>query len=275
MTDVTPDRELAGQVAVVTGGSSGIGRACATALARAGARVTACALPDDAFAEAESALAAGGVELLAVDVTDARATTALIDGVAERAGGLHVLVNSVGIQRYGTVVETDDEMWDLVLRTNVTSMLHTCRAAVPHIAAAGGGAIVNVSSVQGFVAQTGAAAYVASKGAVNAFTRALAVDHAPDGIRVNAVCPGSVDTTMLRWAAGLHAGGGTSAEDLLHEWGRAHPLGRVATADEVAEVVRFLAGPRSSFIAGALLPVDGALTAQAGVRLADTAELAR
>ena len=275
MSTISEQREgeLGGQAAVVTGASSGIGRAAAVELARAGAGVVACALPDDALEEARAALAAEGVELVAADVTRSGEVEAVVDAAVARHGRLDILVNSVGIQRYGTVTETDDATWDAVLATNLTSMFHAARAAVPHLRATGGGAIVNVSSVQAFVAQTGAVAYVASKGAINAFTRALAVDHAPEGIRVNAVCPGSVDTTMLRWAAGLHADE-RGSDALLAEWGAAHPLGRLARPEEVAAVIRFLAGPGASFVTGECMKVDGGLLAQAGVRL-DTAEVAR
>jgi NAD(P)-dependent dehydrogenase (short-subunit alcohol dehydrogenase family) len=128
----------------------------------------------------------------------------------------------------------------------------------------GGGAIVNVSSAQAHAAQPGAAAYVASKGALIALTRAMAVDHAAEGVRVNAVCPASIDTPMLRWAAGQLANG-RGEDDLLAEWGDMHPVGRVGTSAEVAELIAFLAGPHAGFITGADYRVDGGLLAALGV----------
>jgi NAD(P)-dependent dehydrogenase (short-subunit alcohol dehydrogenase family) len=122
--------------------------------------------------------------------------------------------------------------------------------------------VLVVSSVQAIASQTGVAAYTASKGAINALTRAMALDHAEENIRVNAVCPGSVDTPMLRWAADLFKG-----ENTVEDWGRMHPLGRVARPEEVAEVICFLAGPKASFVTGAEYMVDGGLLAALGVRL--------
>ena len=131
-----------------------------------------------------------------------------------------------------------------------------------------GGAIVNLSSVQAFASQKGVAAYTASKGGINALTRAMALHHAEENIRVNAVCPASVDTPMLRWSAGLFRGD-KSVEKLMEDWGKMHPLGRVARAEEVAEVIAFLAGPRASFVTGGDYKVDGGMLAALGVRLPD------
>jgi NAD(P)-dependent dehydrogenase (short-subunit alcohol dehydrogenase family) len=130
----------------------------------------------------------------------------------------------------------------------------------------GGGAIVNVSSVQAIAVQRAVAAYAASKGAINALTRAMAVDHAHENIRVNTVCPASVDTPMLRRSAEVFSGQRT-AEELVEEWGRMHPMGRVARPEEVAEVIVFLAGPRSSFVTGGEFLVDGGMLAALGVLL--------
>ena len=141
---------------------------------------------------------------------------------------------------------------------NVKSMYLMAGRVVPEMRKRGGGSIVNVSSVQAFIALQNSLAYVTSKGAINSLTRALALDHAPDNIRVNVVCPGSVDTPMLRWAADLFKGD-READDLVEEWGRMHPLGRVATTGEVGDVIAFLAGPESSFVTGASIPVDGGL----------------
>lgn len=264
-------REFEGKVAVVTGGSLGIGRAVVERLARDGAAVVFCGVGEDAVRRAEEELRADGLEVAGVeaDVTDAARMDALVASAVSRHGGLDVVVTCAGVQRYGTVEETTEELWDEVLDVNVKGVFLACRAAVPELRRRGGGTIVTMSSVQAFVSQDRVAAYSASKAAINALTRAMALDHAADGIRANAVCPGSVDTPMLRWAADLFRGG-TSQDAQVAEWGRAHPLGRVAAAAEVAEVVAFLAGPRSSFVTGAEHRVDGGLLARNPAALPDT-----
>ena len=249
--------EFEGKLALVTGAARGIGRATAERLARAGARVTLVDKDERAVTAAAEELGAEGV---AADVSDGEQVAALFNEL----DGLDVLVNCAGIQRYGTVEETSKELWDEVLRVNLTSAFLTSKAAIPRMRERGGGAIVIVSSTQAYAAQPGAAAYVTSKGALNALTRAMAVDHAAEGIRVNAVCPASVDTPMLRWAAD-HLANGRAASDLLAEWGSVHPLGRVGAAEEVAELIAFLASPRASFITGGDYRVDGGLLAQLGV----------
>jgi NAD(P)-dependent dehydrogenase (short-subunit alcohol dehydrogenase family) len=130
----------------------------------------------------------------------------LVNFAAEIYGGVDVLVNAAGVQRYGTVVDTEEEVWDEVLDVNLKGIYLASKYAIPQMRERGGGAIVNLSSVQAFASQKGVAAYTASKGGINALTRAMALDHAEENIRVNAVCPASVDTPMLRWAANLFRG---------------------------------------------------------------------
>jgi NAD(P)-dependent dehydrogenase (short-subunit alcohol dehydrogenase family) len=256
--------EFDGKVALVTGGSSGIGRAAATLLARRGARVVAAGLGADEAAAPEHA----AVERAEVDVTDEDAVAALVDRTVDRYGRLDVLVASAGIQRYGSAAETTAAEWDEVLDVNVKGAFLAARHALPALRASGAGAIVFVSSVQAFVTQSTVAAYTASKGALNALARSVAVDEARFGVRANTVCPGSVDTPMLRFAARTYSDGSDEAVSaLVATWGRSHPLGRVARPEEVAEAIAFLASDRAGFITGVALPVDGGLLAQAAVVL--------
>ncbi|MFC9694595.1 SDR family NAD(P)-dependent oxidoreductase [Kribbella sp. NPDC056951] len=234
---------------VVTGGAAGIGRAAVERFLAAGDSVVA--LDRDAAALATLPSSVRG---MVVDVAD----RAALAGAAEQVGGVDVLVCAAGVQRYGTVVDTPEDVYDEVMGVNVGGVFFACRAFVPLVPR--GGSVVVVASVQAYGAQRGVAAYSMGKGALLSLVRAMAVDHAAEGIRVNAVCPGSVDTPMLRSSAELF---GASVE----EWGRSHPLGRVAEASEVAEVIHFLSSPAASFVTGADVKVDGGLTAQIPVVL--------
>jgi NAD(P)-dependent dehydrogenase (short-subunit alcohol dehydrogenase family) len=260
--------EFRGKVAVVTGGGAGIGLTTARRLAQEEASVVICSDREDQAQQAAGSLREEGLEVRGMrgDVTSSTDMRGLVDFAVETYGGVDVLVNSAGVQRYGTVTDTEEDVWDEVLGVNLKGIYLASRHAIPEMRERGGGAIVNVSSVQAIASQTGVAAYTASKGGINALTRAMALDHAHENIRVNAVCPGSVDTPMLRWAADLFKGEDT-VEATVEDWGRMHPLGRVARPEEVAEVICFLAGPKASFVTGADYMVDGGLLAALGVRL--------
>jgi NAD(P)-dependent dehydrogenase (short-subunit alcohol dehydrogenase family) len=262
-----------GTAALVTGGSSGIGGAVAELLAAQGARVAvSSADADQVRAVAASITAGGGMAIPAIaDVSDPAAISAAVDLTVRAFGSLDTLVACAGIQRYGSVADTDEATWDEVFAVNVKGVFFAARAALPHLRRSGRGAIVIVSSVQALATQTGVAAYAASKGALNALGRSLAIDEARHGLRVNTVCPGSVDTPMLRWSAGLFSDGSLEGvRRTMDEWARAYPLGRVAQPREIAEVVSFLASPRASYLTGEDVRVDGGLLAGLPVSLPAT-----
>jgi NAD(P)-dependent dehydrogenase (short-subunit alcohol dehydrogenase family) len=256
------------RVCVVTGGAAGIGLAVVERFTADGDVVVA--LDRDAAALAELSQRADdagwSVETIAVDVADPAAVERAATDIAQRHEAVDVLVCAAGIQRYGTVEETSPELFNEVVGVNLGGVFSVCHHVMPMLKSDGGGSVVVVSSIQAYASQTGVAAYSATKGALLALVRAMAVDHARDGVRVNAVCPGSVDTPMLRWAAGLFSDG-RPVDDVVDEWGQTHPLGRVAQASEVADAVAYLASPQASFVTGADLKVDGGVTSALGVTL--------
>ena len=260
--------DFSGKVVIITGGGLGICRGAARNLAEKGASVAICSDREDQIKTAEASLQEEGLEVRGIkaDVTSSTDMKGLVNFAAETYGGVDVLVNAAGVQRYGTVVDTEEEVWDEVLDVNLKGIYLASKYAILQMRERGGGAIVNLSSVQAFASQKGVAAYTTSKGGINALTRAMALDHAEENIRVNAVCPASVDTPMLRWAANLFRRD-KSVEETVAEWGKMHPLGRVATVEEVAEVIAFLASEKASFVTGGEYKVDGGMLAALGVHL--------
>lgn len=258
--------ELSGKVAIVTGGATGIGLGSTRALAAEGATVVVFGIDakanDSALADTNGGFAVTG------DVSKGADVERLFAEVASKLGRVDIVVNSAAIQPYGTVETMDEAGWDRTLGVNLKGIYLTSHHAVPLLRKSGGGSIVNIASVQGIACQTNVAAYVASKGAVLALTRAMALDHAKDGIRVNAVCPGSIDTPMLRFAASENLDGKTE-DEVVASWGKAHPIGRVGAIEDVGNMVAFLAGPRSAFCTGGEYKVDGGLLAKIGVVLPD------
>lgn len=262
--------EFDGRTALITGGSSGIGRATALLLSSRGAQVTICGHEQAAIEQtlAQWPAATPAPRGRVVDVRDDDDVAVLIDETVASTGGLDILVTAAGVQRYGTAADTTAAEWNDVLAVNLTGSFLAVRHALPHLRASRAGAIVIVSSVQAFITQTSVAAYTASKGALNAFTRSVAVDEAARGVRANVVCPGSVDTPMLRTAARKFSDGTPTGEQaLIERWGATHPMGRVARPAEVAEAIVFLASDRASFVTGISLPVDGGLLAALAVAL--------
>ncbi|TIM64066.1 MAG: SDR family oxidoreductase, partial [Mesorhizobium sp.] len=213
-------------------------------------------------------LGSSGAEALIVDV-DVSVPDQVRDAVAagvERFGGLDIIVNSAAVHPYGTAVSTDFDIWNLTMSVNVGSIYLTAHFGIPEMIRRGGGAIVNVASVQGFACQQNVAAYATTKGAIHTLTRALALDHARSGIRVNSVSPGSIRTPILEKAARGENGTDADVEAAYRRFGEAHPIGRIGEPEEVAELIAFLCSSKAGFCTGADYRIDGGLTAGIGVK---------
>ncbi|ODN70816.1 SDR family NAD(P)-dependent oxidoreductase [Methylobrevis pamukkalensis] len=258
--------EFSGRVALVTG-STGIGRATALRLARAGAGVMVLGIDDAGNTELAALADRNGLDIAVrqTDVSDPAQVAAAVAACVARFGGIDMIVNTAAIHPYGDAVETAPETFARCLAVNVGAIHLTAHFVVPEMRRRGRGVIVNVSSVQGHACQKGVAAYVASKGAIHALTRAMALDFAADGIRVVSVSPGSVRTPILELAARTFDGPEADLEAVFARFGAAHPIGRIGEPEEVADMIAFLASDRAGFVTGSDFVIDGGLTAGLGV----------
>jgi len=252
-----------GQVALVTGATSGIGTACAGLLAARGARIRATGRSQERGAEVVTAIRAegGAADFLAGDVRDPDFCRHVVEDTVEQLGRIDILVNNAGVYVAGSALETTDAHWEETLNTNLSAVFRLSRAALRPMLEQGRGAIVNVASDWGLLGGQGAVAYCASKGGLVLLTRAMALDHARDGIRINAVCPTDTDTPMMLEDFRQR---GVSEEEGRREAAGTIPMGRMADAKDVAEAVCFLASDAAGFLTGVALPIDGGTTAGAG-----------
>ncbi len=255
--------EFSGKVAIVTGGAMGIGGATSRAFGAAGASVV---VADLAVAEAEATVAeiqaAGGTAMfVATDISKADDCAALVKRTVEAYGGLDIVFNNAGIQpatSYTNVEDMPEEVWDRIIAVNLKSRFLVAKYAIPEMRKRGGGVIVNNASVQGLQSMPLVPAYAASKGGDLSLTRQMALDYAAENIRVVAVCPGAIDTPMVR--ASIAAETDDMAKGLADS-GKIHPLGRIGQGEDIANAVLFLASDRASFITGSYILVDGGLMA--------------
>jgi meso-butanediol dehydrogenase / (S,S)-butanediol dehydrogenase / diacetyl reductase len=257
--------EFENKVAIVTG-TTGIGRAIALRLASGGAKVVACGIEAAANRELQQISDAKNyavrVELCDVGVPE-QVQAVVAKAVAE-FGGLDFIANAAAFHPFGNCVETDPETWNRCMAVNLSSYLFA-HFGVPEMRKRGGGSIVILASVQGYACQPGVVAYATSKGALHSLTRALALDHAADHIRVNSISPGSIRTPMLERSA-AHFSPDLPVDTVVARFGASHPLGRVGTGEEVAELAAFLMSDRASFCTGGDYLVDGGLLAGIGVQ---------
>jgi NAD(P)-dependent dehydrogenase (short-subunit alcohol dehydrogenase family) len=258
-----------GKVVIVTGGALGMGRATSIAFGAEGARVTIADVNEAAGRSAiEAVQAAGGQgHLVVADVARASECQRVVRETVDRFGQLDILFNNVGIQpqsSYASVEDTTEEMWDRIMDVNLKSYFLMSKYAIPEIRRRGGGAIINVASVQGLQSMKGVPPYAASKGGILSLTRQMAVEYAGEHIRVLSICPGTIDTEMVRAGARNEPDG---MEAALKRYGKGHPIGRIGTGEDIANLVLFLASDKASFMTGEYVCVDGgymALGAWAG-----------
>lgn len=249
---------LAGKVALVTGGGTGIGKAIALAFAREGAQVAVAGRREEKLRETLDVMKTQGGEGLAVacDVSNGRDAERAVLETAQRFGKMNVLVNSAGVLHVSTIEGMSEGEWDHLMEINLKGPFLMSRAALPEFRKAGGGTIVNIGSVLGLIGMKDRAAYCASKGGLTLLTKAIALDHAHEKVRANCICPSIVETELI---AGLFA---TPEGDALRRARIAGiPLGRMGRPEDVAEMAVFLASEESSWLTGAAIPLDGGLSA--------------
>jgi NAD(P)-dependent dehydrogenase (short-subunit alcohol dehydrogenase family) len=254
--------DFAGKVVVITGAASGIGEACVREFVNRNAVVAMVDCKAGAGEKIISELRQKGasVEYFQADVSSRAEVERLIPKLVARWGGIDVLINNAGIQRYGTATTVTEEEWDEVLNVNLKGAFLMSKYAIPEMTKRGGGAIVMTGSVQSLTAQCNSLAYVVSKHGILGLTRSIALDYGKQNIRANCVLPGAIDTPMLRWAASLD----THPEKVLAECDRLHIRGKMGQPEEVARVIVFLASDLASFVTGAAYAVDGGLLVPAG-----------
>jgi meso-butanediol dehydrogenase/(S,S)-butanediol dehydrogenase/diacetyl reductase len=244
------------KVAVITGGGSGIGRATALLFSREGASVVVSDYNTEKGKETVLDIERSGGKgfFIEADVSQSKQVDALVSGALDAYGRSDILFNNAGILFFGTILETDEETWNRIMAVNLTGTFLCSRAVVPHMRKNGGGSIINMTSSTGaHDAAANSAAYVTSKGGVALLTKCMAIDHAKDNIRVNAIAPGPTDTSMLR---------DNLSEEQIHAFQDTFPMKRLGRPQELANTVLFLASGEASFITGAVISVDGGQTAQ-------------
>jgi len=255
-------KQLYGKTALVTGGAGGIGRAAAMLFASEGAAVGIVDLNQEQGQEVarEISIAGGRAIFEPADVTRPADCRRVVERTVHEFGGIHILFNNAGIIRRASVVEISEEDWDAVMAVNVKSVFLMSREVIPIMAGAEGGSIINTASGWGLAGGPRAAAYCASKGAIVLLTKAMAIDHGRQKIRVNCICPGDTDTAMLRSEARQLG----EAEDRFLAESAGRPLGRVGKPEEIARAALYLASDAASFVTGAALVVDGGGLAGSG-----------